>query len=152
MNTLFSTGFNLQQTRPYARVSPQHCLAANQSLQCESGMQNLPGWCLVMYWGRWCLGINSANPLAFEVGTVISIPPTEGGFAAGLRGGLPSITLHICSRAKIKYQFPNPQYINCKATTFPPFGIQFKKALRHTLCNANGLQGTSINHFNQVLC
>lgn len=62
MNTLFSPGSNVWQTRPYDRVSPQRCLAANQSIQCESGQQNLPGWCLVIFWQHIvCLSVLGAT-------------------------------------------------------------------------------------------
>lgn len=147
MNTLFSAGCGLWQTKPFVRVSPQPCPAAGQS-------HNVGQGCSISLGSAWgCTGTvtpgdKPSKPSPLRSWRWHPISPAEQGAPAGLGGAgrcLPSVPGHICRRAKRKYQFLS-LCMNCKATACPSFGSQFRTALRQRLCNASGLQGASINH------
>lgn len=85
MNTLFSAGWGLWQTKPLVRVSPQPCPAAEQSPHCESGMQHLPGHCLGMGWDS----DPGDKPCPLCSWHWHPTSPAESGTPAGLRGAFP---------------------------------------------------------------
>lgn len=89
MNTLFSAGCGLWQTKPFVRVSPQPCPAAGQS-------HNVGQGCSISLGSAWgCTGTvtpgdKPSKPSPLRSWRWHPISPAEQGAPAGLGGAFPA--------------------------------------------------------------